>query len=177
MPQLAPGLGGGANLGKLGGGAGGKGDKAKTGLRHTGQRVPSVPVSDTVDLTTDQEGMLWLPTSMTPPECSGGRAEEGDDEEYSCESTVRFCLMDIAEYQQTPWKFPMAAMLQKKSLCNKSDNMRAFRLSTLRVSVRRLRLADPVALPDAYFFFFFFFFSHYCFCRLPHWPTSSTTTS
>ena len=25
--------------------------------------------------------------------------------------------------------------------------------------------------------FFFFFSSHYCFCRLPHWPTSSTTTS
>ena len=25
--------------------------------------------------------------------------------------------------------------------------------------------------------FFFFFPSHDCFCRLPHWPTSSTTTS
>ena len=24
---------------------------------------------------------------------------------------------------------------------------------------------------------FFFFSSHHCFCRLPHWPTSSTTTS
>ena len=24
---------------------------------------------------------------------------------------------------------------------------------------------------------FFSFSSHYCFCRLPYWPTSSTTTS
>ena len=26
-------------------------------------------------------------------------------------------------------------------------------------------------------FFFFYFLFHCCFCRLPHWPTSSTTTS
>eukprot|EP00752_Nemacystus_decipiens_P004564 g4166.t1 len=121
--------------GKLGAGGGIKAEKSKKGLRHTGQRVPNVPVSDTVDLTTDKEGFLWLPTSMSPPECSSGEAG-GREDESSCESTVHFCLMDIADYQQTPWKYPMAAMLQKKSLCNKSDNMRAFRLSTLRAYMR-----------------------------------------
>lgn len=123
VSKLQPGLGG-ANLG-----AGGRGEKTKKGqMRPKGMRVATVPVSDTVDLTTDQEGFLWLPTSMSPPECSGT-----EDDASSCESTVRFCLMNIAEYQETPWKFPMAAMLQSKSLCKKADNLRAFRLSTLRV--------------------------------------------
>lgn len=133
MFQLRPGVGGAGGAagtgGALGDGVGGRGENTKKGPRPTGQRVPTVPVSDKVDLTAHGEGLLWLPTSMTPPECSGA-----EDDGSSCDSTVRFCLMNIAEYRQTPWKFPMAAMLQKKSLCNKADNMRAFRLSALRVS-------------------------------------------
>eukprot|EP00752_Nemacystus_decipiens_P012766 g11306.t1 len=107
-----------------------KGERVKHRLRHASQKVPGVPVSDTVDLTTDKEGFLWLPTSMTPPECSGGQG--GGEDGSSCDATVRFCLTNIARYQQMPWRYPMAANIQGKSSCHKSDNLRAFRLSTLR---------------------------------------------
>lgn len=91
-------------------------------------KAPSVPVSDTVDLSNEEEGRLWLPVSMTSATCSGA----GEDD---CDADVRFCLLDIAEYQEAPWKYPMAVMLQKKSECHKKENLRAFRLSALRVRI------------------------------------------
>lgn len=82
-------------------------------------------VLDTVDLSAD-EGFLWQPVSMRSTVCTA--AEE------DCEATVRFCLISIAEYQENPWTFPMAVMLQKRSQCTKSEKARSFHLSTLRVS-------------------------------------------
>lgn len=106
-------------------GGGGRGKKSK---RAKVPMVASTPVSETVDLTAEGEGLLWLPTSMSPPDCPGGPQDED-----GCDSTVQFCLMNVREYQETPWQFPMAAMLQMRSACRKPENARAFRLSALRV--------------------------------------------
>lgn len=122
---MVPSKGSGGGGGRGGGGGGrfkGKGMKAR------GPRIESMPPpADEVDLTTDEDGKLWLPMNMSPPECSGSEEADG------CESTVRFCLMHVGEYQESPWKYPMAAMLQKRSDCRLRENARAFRLSALRV--------------------------------------------
>lgn len=113
---------------------GGKMPRSKRGgtrgnnvMKAASAKLASVSVSDTVDLDADRDGVLWLPTSMTPPQCGGSEEADG------CESTVRFCLIEIDEYQESPWKYPMAAMLQKRSKCHAAENIRAFRLSALRV--------------------------------------------
>lgn len=82
-------------------------------------------VLETVDLAAE-EGFLWQPISMSVPECTA--------DDLDCDATVRYCLIHMGEYQENPWKYPMSAMLQKKSACLKSENARAYRLSTLRVS-------------------------------------------
>lgn len=116
--------------GRVGGlGGAGAGERLKKAMRPVGAKVPNVAVSETVDLVAPGEGLLWQPTSMTALECPGGGEPDG------CDAIVRFCLMKIGEYQETPWKFPMAAMLQRYSGCSKADNVRAFRLSALRVSM------------------------------------------
>ena len=91
--------------------------------------VRSTPteVLDTVDFTA-REGLLWHPISMRSVVCPAG--------EEDCDAVVRFCLIRIAEYQENPWKYPMAAMLQKMSQCQSPENSRAYRLSTLRVRLR-----------------------------------------
>lgn len=99
------------------------------GMRPIGAKLPNVPISETVDLETPGEGLLWQPTSMSPLRCGEAAGVAADE----CEATVRFCLMKMAEYQETPWKYPMAVMLQKKSGCSKAENLRSFRLSALRV--------------------------------------------
>lgn len=112
------------------GAGGGLGNlKAHPRMRPIGAKLPNVPISETVDLEVPREGLLWQPTSMSPIKCdeaAGVAAEE-------CEATITFCLMRMAEYQETPWKYPMAVMLQKKSGCSKAENLRKFHLSDLRV--------------------------------------------
>ncbi|CBJ27679.1 conserved unknown protein [Ectocarpus siliculosus] len=101
-------------------------------MRPIGGKLPNVPVSETVDLEVPREGLLWQPTLMSPLKC-GEAADLAADE---CEATITFCLMRMAEYQETPWKYPMAVMLQKKSGCSKAENLRSFHLSDLRTYMR-----------------------------------------
>lgn len=81
-------------------------------------------VLETVDLSAE-DGYLWQPMSMSKLTCPAG---EGD-----CEATMIYCLLNIGEYQENPWKYPMAAMLQKRSECSNAAKTRAYRLSTLKV--------------------------------------------
>lgn len=119
-------------VGAGGAGFGGAaGERLQKAMRPVGAKVPNVPLSDKVDLRAPGEGVLWQPTSMTGLECP--RGGDGFADPDGCDATVRFCLMKVGEYQETPWKFPMATMLQKRSGCSKSANVRAFRLSALRV--------------------------------------------
>ncbi|CAB1107664.1 unnamed protein product [Ectocarpus sp. CCAP 1310/34] len=113
-----------------GGGLGGL--KAHPRMHPIGAKLPNVPISETVDLEVPREGLLWQPTTMSPLKC-GEAADASADE---CEATITFCLMRMAEYQETPWKYPMAVMLQKKSECSKAENLRSFRLSDLRTYMR-----------------------------------------
>lgn len=92
-----------------------------------GGALPHTEVPDTVDFNAPQ-GFLWQPTSLGKLNCPS---------EEPCQSTVRFCLMSVGDYQANPWKFPMAAMLQKHSKCNTIGNSRTYALSTLRVRRER----------------------------------------
>lgn len=137
----------------------GKGGAERERSPHAGGRVPknmlarapafSMPtdVLDTVDFTAE-EGLLWHPVSMKSIVCPEG--------EEDCDAVVRFCLIHIDEYQANPWKYPMAAMLQKRSQCMSPDNSRAYRLSTLRVSRLFLLRGGCVFLLLDFFAVFFF---------------------
>lgn len=92
--------------------------------KFSGKRESStLEAQTTVDFSAP-EGFLWQPTSMTGLNCEGNSV---------CEAKIRYCMIDIRAYQENPWKFPMAVMLQKHSHCNAPRNQRLYLLSALRV--------------------------------------------
>lgn len=122
----------------------------KSGHALLGRPSSRVEVLDAVDLTAPK-GFLWQPMSV-------GRLDCSKTHEF-CETTVYYCLMKIGEYQENPWKFPMATMLQRHSGCGNPGSGRAYLLSTLRVSGREkvlmcrangragMRRSIPVGVP------------------------------
>ena len=101
--------------------------KFPQGFRRPVKASPKV--LETVDFRA-ATGFLWQPQAMNGLQCPAGEGTE-------CDATVTYCLISIGAYQENPWKFPMAAMLQKKSECSKPERSRAYRLSTLRVRERK----------------------------------------
>ena len=132
--------GAGAVKGRIAHGGGGHPPSAAAAAVRSKGMAGHVPVYstptqvlETVDLTAE-EGLLWHPISMRSVVCPPDA-----EEELGCDAVVRFCLIHMAEYQKNPWKYPMAAMLQKMSQCQAPENSRAYRLSTLRVSRKMCR--------------------------------------
>ena len=101
------------------------------------------------------------------------------------------CSREFFEQSKPPacWRVMRAACFSRPVFLGRASC--ATSLTTLKISDNEsveIRCPRPLKRPRAVamngcrveapcFFFFFFSSSHYCSCRLPHWPTSSTTTS